>query len=175
MEAQGYGQPSLTMRHSNGQTCSRGCLNQSNYTLPAHPLANFSRAFAVPTEWKSLAASSAPHSYKAVLRVERVHRIGQVFVDGQWLANLSNYLVPTEAALPAPVLAGGVHRLDIVVDSYLPVVDAFEVQLDWLSEKLKDREHHFHKAFPGSQPNPHHRAMLLHALSMDSLWPGTIV
>ena len=64
-----------------------------------------------------------------------------------------------------------VTLIDIVVDSYIPVVDAveaaihnnrppatphpwpspqcpdLEVQLDWLSEKLKREEHHFHKVY----------------------------
>ena len=139
MEAQGYGQPSRNMRHSNGQTCSYGCLNQSNYRLPIHPLANFSRTFAVPTEWRHLAGSSPLRSFEVVLRVERVHRIGEVFVDGQRLANLSNYLVPTEMTLPAAVLAGGVHRLDIVVDSwYDPAKNNYDSAADMLEVSVLD-------------------------------------
>eukprot|EP01043_Picozoa_sp_COSAG02_P067144 COSAG02_NODE_10685_length_1884_cov_1.888515_1_plen_446_part_10 len=139
MEAQGYGQPSQNMRHSNGQTCSYGCLNQSNYTLPAHPLANFSRVFSVPAEWRSVARTSAEQRFEVVLRVERVHRVGQVFVDGQWLANLSNYLVPTEATLPAAVLAGDAHRLDIVVDSwYDPANNNYDSAADMLEVSALD-------------------------------------
>jgi hypothetical protein len=93
------------------------CFNLSNYSLPLHPLANFSCTFAVPTDWKTQAASSPPHSFEAVLRVEGVHRIGEAFVDGESLANLSNYLVPTEVTLPASVLAGSAHRLALFVDA----------------------------------------------------------
>jgi hypothetical protein len=125
MEAQGYGPPNTNisggsgaMRNSNGQTCSYSCLDPNNFSLPPHPLAGFSRTFEVPAEWRDLATASPPHSFVAVLRVERVHRIGEVFVDGQRLANLPNYLVPTEIELPAAVLEGGTHRLDIVVDSW---------------------------------------------------------
>ena len=139
MEAQGYGPPSSNMRHSNGQTCSYGCLNQSDYHLPIHPLANFSRTFVVPSEWTELAGSVPPRSYDVVLRVERVHRVGQLFVDGQRLANLSNYLVPTEVVLPAAVLAGGVHRLDIVVDSwYDPARNNYDSAAEFLEISVLD-------------------------------------
>eukprot|EP01046_Picozoa_sp_COSAG06_P017330 COSAG06_NODE_1173_length_10423_cov_4.361100_6_plen_1107_part_00 len=140
MEAQGYGQPSRNMRHSNGQTCSYGCLNQSNYRLPSHPFANFSRTFAVPTDWTQLAGAAPPNSsFEVVLRVERVHRIGQVFVDGRRLANVPNYLVPTEVTLPAAVLAGGVHRLDIVVDSwYDPAKNNYFSAADMLDVSVLD-------------------------------------
>jgi len=37
-----------------------------------------------------------------------------------------------------------VTLIDIIVDSYFPVIDLIEVQIDWLSEKLKLSEHHFH-------------------------------
>ena len=111
VEGQGFGPRSATMRHSNGQNCSYTCL-QPGQAVPPHPWANFSRHFATPKSWQRGVDS------RVILRVERVHRAGQVLLDGRLLANLSNYLVPTEITLPGVVLAGAVHRLDILVDGW---------------------------------------------------------